>query len=95
MGAALQRTRIVLDGHTKWQMVTPDGRRADSWDKERDLLNDPRGRYGGKLVLEDHGLGPADGCAPASRSPARARGAAGSPHSRRPRASSSRCGVGP
>jgi hypothetical protein len=64
MDAALQRTRIVLDGHTKWQMVTPDGCRADSWDKERDLLNDPRGRYGGKLVLEDHGLGPADGCAP-------------------------------
>ena len=64
MDRVFDTTRIVLDGHTKWQLVTPDGRRADSWEKERDLLNDLRGRYGAKLVVEDHGLGPTDSCAP-------------------------------
>jgi hypothetical protein len=64
MDTAFRRTRIVLDGHTKWQIVTPDGGRADSWAKERDLLNGLRGRYGGKLVVEDHGLGPTDMCSP-------------------------------
>jgi len=64
MDTAFQRTRMVLDGHTKWQIVTPGGGRADSWVKERDLLNALRGQYGGKLVVEDHGLGPTDGCSP-------------------------------
>jgi hypothetical protein len=64
MDRVFDTTRIVLDGHTKWQLVTSDGRRADSWEKERDLLNALRGRYGAKLVVEDHGLGPTDSCAP-------------------------------
>ena len=64
MARVFGSTRIVLDGHTKWQIVTSDGRRADSWEKERDLLNELRGRYGAKLVVEDHGLGPTDSCAP-------------------------------
>ena len=64
MDRVFHTTRIVLDGHTKWQLVTSDGRRADSWEKERDLLNALRGRYGAKLVVEDHGLGPTDSCAP-------------------------------
>jgi hypothetical protein len=64
MARVFGSTRIVLDGHTRWQLVTSDGRRADSWEKERDLLNDLRARYGAKLVVEDHGLGPADNCTP-------------------------------
>lgn len=64
MDRVFDTTRIVLDGHTKWQLVTSDGRRADSWEKERDLLNVLRGRYGAKLVVEDHGLGPTDSCPP-------------------------------
>jgi Beta-galactosidase len=64
MARAFGSTRIVLDGHTKWQLLTSDGRRADSWEKERDLLNELRGRYGAKLEVEDHGLGPTDSCAP-------------------------------
>jgi Beta-galactosidase len=64
MDGVFHTTRIVVDGHTKWQLVTSDGGRADSWEKERDLLNTLRGRYGAKLVVEDHGLGPTDTCAP-------------------------------
>jgi Beta-galactosidase len=64
MARVFGSTRVVLDGHTKWQLVTSDGRRADSWEKERDLLNELRARYGAKLVVEDHGLGPEDSCIP-------------------------------
>ncbi len=63
-------SRVTVAGHDKWQIVEQgpngagDGKRADSWDKERDLLNSWRTSYGSKLVVEEHGLGPTDYCAP-------------------------------
>lgn len=63
-------SRITVAGHDKWQIIEQgvngagDGKRADSWEKERDLINGWRTTYGEKLVVEEHGLGPTDYCAP-------------------------------
>lgn len=63
-------SRVTIAGHDKWQIIVQgtggagDGKRADSWDKERDLLNGWRTTYGERLVVEEHGLGPTDYCAP-------------------------------
>lgn len=55
MMAAFTRTRVSISGHGAWELV--DGR---SWEAERDLLNELRERFPGRVVLEDHGLGPDD-----------------------------------
>lgn len=63
-------SRVTVAGHDKWQIVVQgpngagDGKRADSWEKERDLLNGWRASYGERLIVEEHGLGPTDYCAP-------------------------------
>jgi len=55
MMTAFTRTRVSVAGHGAWELV--DGR---SWEAERALLDQLRARYPGRLVLEDHGLGPDD-----------------------------------
>ncbi len=59
MMTAFTRTRVSLAGHGSWEFV--DGR---SWILERNLLNELVERYPGRLVLEDHGLGPDDEVCP-------------------------------
>ncbi len=59
MMSSFTRTRVSIAGHGSWEFV--DGR---SWTEERDLLNDLLERYPGRLVLEDHGLGPDDDVCP-------------------------------
>jgi hypothetical protein len=70
MMQAFPTSRVTIAGHGKWQIIVQgpngagDGARADSWEKERELLNGWRTTYGEKLVVEEHGLGPTDYCAP-------------------------------
>ncbi|MDZ5621536.1 beta-galactosidase [Nocardioides sp. HM23] len=59
MMSSFTRTRVSLAGHGAWEFT--DGR---SWEAERDLLNELRATYPGRLVLEDHGLGPDDEVCP-------------------------------
>jgi hypothetical protein len=67
---AFPTTRVTIAGHSKWQIVSqgPNGAgdaiRSNSWEKERDLLNQWRAKYGEQLIIEEHGLGPTDYCAP-------------------------------
>jgi hypothetical protein len=59
MMSSFTRTRVSIAGHGSWEFV--DGR---SWTSERDLLNELLERYPGRLVVEDHGLGPDDDVCP-------------------------------
>jgi hypothetical protein len=66
MDRSFRSTRISLATHTVWQLIVdPDvvhvGMRP-SWPKERNLLNELRSRYGAKLVIQNNGLGGAEGC---------------------------------
>jgi hypothetical protein len=65
MMSSFTRTRVSLAGHSAWEST--DGR---SWEAERDLLNELRESYPGRLVLEDHGLGPDDEVCPVPGEPA-------------------------
>ena len=65
MMSSFTRTRVSLAGHSAWEFT--DGR---SWEAERDLLNELRASYPGRLVLEDHGLGPDDEVCPVPGEPA-------------------------
>jgi len=66
MDQAFRSTRISLATHQVWQVVVgPDGPPSGmrpSWPEERALLNDLRRRYGGKLVVQNNGLGGNEGC---------------------------------
>ncbi len=64
MMSSFTRTRVSLAGHSAWEFT--DGR---SWEAERDLLNQLRGEYPYRLVLEDHGLGPDDEVCPVPGEP--------------------------
>ena len=65
MMSSFTRTRVSLAGHSAWEFT--DGR---SWEAERELLNELRESYPGRLVLEDHGLGPDDEVCPVPGEPA-------------------------
>jgi hypothetical protein len=65
MMSSFTRTRVSLAGHGAWEFT--DGR---SWEAERELLNELRADYPGRLVLEDHGLGPDDEVCPVPGEPA-------------------------
>lgn len=65
MMSAFSRTRISLAGHSAWEFT--DGR---SWEAERTLLNELLASHPGRLVLEDHGLGPDDEVCPVPGEPA-------------------------
>jgi hypothetical protein len=66
MDRAFQSTRISLATHQVWQVVVgPDGAPSGmrpSWPEERSLLNELRSRYGGKMVVQNNGLGGNEGC---------------------------------
>ncbi|HEX2052649.1 MAG TPA: hypothetical protein VHJ78_02845 [Actinomycetota bacterium] len=59
-------TRVSLATHSVWQIVgDPETNRNGvtlSWDRQRELLEDLRSRYGGKLVVQNNGLGGGEGC---------------------------------
>ncbi|CAN5818188.1 hypothetical protein BH23ACT12_BH23ACT12_18380 [soil metagenome] len=59
-------TRVSLATHTGWQIVSdPDEARNGvmvSWERQKDLLDDLRRRYGAKLVVQNNGLGGNEGC---------------------------------
>jgi hypothetical protein len=63
---AFPTTRVSLATHSVWQIVTdPDEARNGvtlSWEAQRSLLEELRERYGPKLVLQNNGLGGAEGC---------------------------------
>lgn len=65
MMSAFTRTRVSLAGHGAWEYT--DGQ---SWEDERDLLNELRASHPHQLVLEDHGLGPDDEVCPVPGQPA-------------------------
>ena len=65
MMSSFRRTRVSLAGHGAWEFT--DGQ---SWEEERELLNGLRETYPGRLVLEDHGLGPDDEVCPLPGEPA-------------------------
>ncbi len=65
MMSSFTRTRVSLAGHSAWEFT--DGR---SWEAERTLLNQLLATYPGRLVLEDHGLGPDDEVCPVPGEPA-------------------------
>jgi len=64
MMESFEQTRVSLAGHSSWELT--DGR---SWEAERDLLNQLQTSYPGRLVLEDHGLGPDDEVCPVPGEP--------------------------
>jgi len=69
MMSSFTTTRVSLAGHGAWEFVkqSPSGVNYEwedlygaSWEAERAILNLLRERFPGRLVLEDHGLGPDD-----------------------------------
>jgi hypothetical protein len=65
-------TRVTMAGHSNWQIIVQgpngpgDATAANSWPKERDILNQWRAAYGDHMVVEEHSLNdtPAKYCAP-------------------------------
>lgn len=73
MMQSFDQTRVSISGHSTWEFVQPgeaatgtapeqlwEDLYGSSWVEERALLNTLRDRYPGRIVLEDHGLGPDD-----------------------------------
>lgn len=65
---AFATTRVSLATHSVWQIVAdPEEVRNGvelSWERQRVLLDDLRRRYGGKLVVQNNGLGGNERCRP-------------------------------
>ncbi len=53
-------TRISLALHTGWQEPLKDGTCRVSWPDLRAIVNEFRGQYGGRLIVQDNGLAPGD-----------------------------------
>ena len=75
MMAAFTGTRITMAGHINWEFLLAGVNTVQrDWEDERDILDDMRTQYGGRLVLEEHGLKASRDCTgrPSNEDPAAA-----------------------